>query len=180
MDGTGTKDRAQDARARLKITTTTWGALKRLYLKSERPRARRYGFVASIELTDVQSETHFTEQTSNLSLFGCHVDSEKFLPTGTRVRVRIVHLAATFTALGKVVYALSNAGIGVVFTEIDLNHQLILEKWIAQPRDSRGRPPERAARFWRASCQTLGRESGVSKKCRAICMLESGQLFHES
>lgn len=147
MDGTGTKDRAQDAKARLKIKTTTWGALKRLYLKSERPRARRYSFVASIELTDVQSETHFTEQTNNLSLFGCHVDSEKLLPTGTSVRVRIVRRGASFTALGKVVYALSNAGIGVVFTEIDFNHQLILEKWIAQLRGSKGPAPERAARF---------------------------------
>lgn len=179
MDGTGTNDRPQDGKARVKTTTTTWGALKRLYLKSERPRARRYSFVASIELTDMQSETHFTEQTSNLSLFGCHVDSQKLLSTGTRVRVRIVHLGASFIALGKVVYALSNAGIGVVFTEIDVNHQLILEKWIAQLRDSKGRAPERAARFWRASCQTLGGESGVAKKCGAICMLESGQLVHE-
>lgn len=147
MDGTGTKDRAQDAKARLKIKTTTWGALKRLYLKSERPRARRYSFVASIELTDVQSETHFTEQTTNLSLFGCHVDSEKLLAAGTRVRVRIVRRGASFIALGKVVYALSNAGIGVVFTEIDFNHKLILEKWIAQLRGSKGPAPERAARF---------------------------------
>ncbi len=52
----------------------------------------RYSFAASVELTDVHSETHFTEQTSNLSLFGCHVDSEKLLPAGTRVRVRIVRL----------------------------------------------------------------------------------------
>lgn len=147
MDGTGTNDRPQACEARLKTTTTTWGVLKRLYVKSERPRARRYGFVATIELTDLQSETRFTEQTSNLSLFGCHVESEKLLPAGTRVRVRIVRMGANFVALGKVVYGLSNAGIGVVFTEIDPNRQFILEKWIAQLRDSRGRAPKRAARF---------------------------------
>jgi len=147
MDGTGANDRAQDGKAPVKTTTTTWGALKSLYLKAERPRARRYSFAASIELTDLQLETRFTEQTSNLSLFGCHVDSEKLLPAGTRVRVRIVRMGASFVALGKVVYALSNAGMGVVFTEIDLNHQLILEEWIAQLRDSKGRTPERAARF---------------------------------
>jgi hypothetical protein len=147
MDGAGTNDRAQAAKARVKSTTTTWGALKRLYLKPERPRARRYSFVASIELTDLQSETHSTKQTSNLSLFGCHVDSEKLLSAWTRVRVRIVRMGASFVALGKVVYALSNSGIGVVFTEIDPNHQSILENWIAQLRDSKGRAPERAARF---------------------------------
>ena len=49
MDGTGTNDRA-----RFKTTTTTWATLKRLYLKPECPRARRYRFVASIELTGSQ------------------------------------------------------------------------------------------------------------------------------
>jgi|SRR5215472_707874 len=142
MDGTGTNDRAQDDKARLQ--TTTWAALKRLYLKPERPRARRYSFVASIELTDLQSETHFMEQTSNLSLFGCRVDTAKLLQTGIRIRVRIAHMGASFVALGRVVYALPNAGIGVVFTEIEPNHQFILEKWITQVR---GRAPERAARF---------------------------------
>ena len=106
MDGTGTNDRA-----RLKTTTTTWATLKTLYLKPECPRARRYRFVASIELTDLQSETHFTEQTSNLSLFGCHVDAG-MLSSGIRARVRIVHKSANFVALGKAVYALPNAGMG--------------------------------------------------------------------
>ena len=142
MDGTGTHDRA-----RLKTTTTTWAALKRLYLKPERPRARRYRFVASIELTDVQSETHSTEQTSNLSLFGCHVETGKVLPAGIRIRVRIVHKSANFVALGRVVYALPNGGIGVVFTEIEPHHQFILEEWIAQLRDRKRGAPERAARF---------------------------------
>ena len=166
MDGTGTNDRAQDYKARLKTTTTTWGALKKLYLKSERPRARRYSFVASIELTDLHSETHFTEQTSNLSLFGCHVDSEKFLPTGTRVRIRIVRMGASFIALGKVVYALSNAGIGVVFTEIDLNHQLILEKWIAQLRDGRGRAPVIRLSDYHCRRKWLAQELLVSTNAR--------------
>ena len=103
MDGAGTNDQAQDDMPRPKTTTTTWAALKRLYLKSERPRARRYAFVASIEFTDLQSETHFREQTSNLSLFGCHVDTGKLLPAGIRVRVRIVHRGASFVALGTVV-----------------------------------------------------------------------------
>lgn len=152
MDGTGTNDRAQDGKAQLRATPATWGTLKRLYLKSERPRARRYSFVASVELTDVQSETHFREQTSNLSLFGCHVDSGKLLPAGIRVRVRIVHTGASFVALGKIVYALPNAGMGVVFTEIEPNHQLVLEGWIAQVRDRPGRVPEKASRlYWRMS-----------------------------
>ena len=145
MDGTGTNYRAHEGKARLK--TTTWAALKRLYLKPERPRARRYSFVASVELTDVQSETRLTEQTGNLSLFGCRVDSEKLLPVGIRIRLRIMHMGASFVALGKVVYALPNAGIGVVFIEVEPKHQFLLEKWIAQLRDRERRAPERATRY---------------------------------
>lgn len=137
MDETGANGRPQDRKARVKTPTTSWGTIKKLYLKPERPRARRYTFAASIELTDVQSETHHTEQTSDLSLFGCRVDSLELLPAGIRVRVRIVHRGASFVALGKIVYALPNAGMGVVFTEIEPNYQLVLENWIAQLRDSR-------------------------------------------
>jgi hypothetical protein len=41
----------------------------------ERHRARRYSFHASIELTDLESETQTKEQTSYLSLFGGRVDT---------------------------------------------------------------------------------------------------------
>jgi len=104
--------------------------------KYERACARRYPFVASIELTDLQSETHIREQTSDLSLFGCHVDADHLLLTGTTVRIRIVHAGASFVALGKVAYAVSSTGMGVAFTKIEPNYQLVLDNWIGQLRDA--------------------------------------------
>jgi hypothetical protein len=101
----------------------------------ERPRARRYSFLASIELTDLQSETQTREQTSDLSLFGCRVDTVKPLVPGTKVRIKISHRGEHFEALGKVAYAQPNAGMGIVFTRIEPNDQLVLDKWIAEPRD---------------------------------------------
>jgi PilZ domain len=109
-----------------------------IQVQPERPRAHRYSFVASIELTDVQSETQTREQTSDLSLFGCHVDTREPLPTGTVVRIRIAHKGAKFAAFGRVAYARPNAGMGVVFTRIEGNNQSVLEKWIAEIRDKRG------------------------------------------
>ena len=79
-------------------------------MQSERPRARRYPFVAYIEITDVDSEAEIRAQTSNLSLFGCSVKAKELMPKGTIVRVRIVHVGTTFTALGKVAYARQGAG----------------------------------------------------------------------
>jgi hypothetical protein len=42
-------------------------------------RARRYPFVASVELTDLQSEVHIQERAIELSLYGCGV--AKLIPS---------------------------------------------------------------------------------------------------
>ena len=100
----------------------------------ERHRARRYSFHASIELIDLQSETLIREQTSDLSLFGCHVNTRKPLPPETKVRINIFHRSENFEALGKVIYARQNAGMGIFFTRIEPNGQSVLDKWIAELR----------------------------------------------
>jgi hypothetical protein len=103
-------------------------------LQVERTRARRYSFITSIELTDLQSETQTREQTSNLSLFGCHVDAGERLPTGTQVRVRIAHKGKIFEAVGRVANNQPNAGIGIRFIKVEENDQSVLEEWIAELR----------------------------------------------
>jgi hypothetical protein len=100
----------------------------------DRHRARRYPFQANIELTDVQSETQISGRTSDLSLFGCNVNTLKPLAPGTKIRIKIAHRNVNFEALGRVVYARSNGGIGIVFTSIQPNDQLVLDKWIAELR----------------------------------------------
>ena len=106
-------------------------------MQLERHRARRYSFHASIELTDLASETQTKAQTSDLSLFGCRVDTVKPLPAGTKVRIKISHRSESFEALGKVVYSRQNEGMGIHFTNIEPNDQLVLDKWIAERRDTR-------------------------------------------
>ncbi len=106
---------------------------------TEHPRARRYPFVVGIELTDVQSDAQIRERTSDLSVFGCHVDTLKLFPTGTKVRIRIAHRGANFAALGRVVYTGPNTGMGVAFTKIEQKDQLVLEKWIDELRDEEER-----------------------------------------
>lgn len=68
-------------------------------MKFERPRARRYPFVASIELTDLAIRDAHLEQTSDLNLFGCHVNTEEVLPTLTTVMLRISTQARTYGSL---------------------------------------------------------------------------------
>ena len=104
----------------------------------ERPRARRYPFAASIDLVDMESETETREQTKNLSVFGCQVTAQKPWPANTKIRLRIVHRGAIFVALGQVVNVRRNS-MGVVFTKIEQKDHAVLEKWLAQARDSHER-----------------------------------------
>jgi len=105
----------------------------------ERPRARRYPFAASIELVEMESESEIREQTTNLSVFGCQVNAQKTFAAGAKVRLRIIHRGAIFAALGQVVNVRRNS-MGVVFTKIEQKDQLILEKWLAEARDTKERP----------------------------------------
>ena len=103
-------------------------------MRIERPRARRYLFVATIELIDTQSEAKIQERTSDLSLYGCRVETHKPFSIGAKVRIKIAHMSANFVALGRVSYATSEGGMGVAFTRIEPNDQLVLEKWVEELR----------------------------------------------
>jgi PilZ domain len=91
--------------------------------------------VANVELVDLQSEVRFQERVTDLALYGCGVAASKHLPVGTKLRVRITSKGCTFSALSKVVYAISDGDVGIVFTKTEPNDQLILEKWISELRD---------------------------------------------
>ncbi len=97
-------------------------------------RARRYPFVANIELTDMQTETRIVERTIDLSLYGCRVQTQKPLSIGTKVRIRISHAAASFAALGRVAYVGPNGAMGLTFTDIDENNQSVLDEWVFEER----------------------------------------------
>jgi hypothetical protein len=62
------------------------------------------------------------------------VNTLKPLAAGAKVRIKIVHRGCSFQALGKVVYARLDAGMGIVFTGIQPNDQLVVANWIAELR----------------------------------------------
>jgi len=49
--------------------------------------------------------------------------------------IRIAYRSANFVALGKVSYTTSDGGMGIAFTQIQPNDQVILEKWVEGLRD---------------------------------------------
>jgi PilZ domain len=87
-------------------------------VRTECPRARCHWFVATVELTDQESEARIQERTIDLSLSGCRVEACKPFPTGTKVRIRTAHMSGNFVAIGRVSYATAECGMGIVFTRV--------------------------------------------------------------
>jgi PilZ domain len=104
-------------------------------IHTRQPRAKRYAFVAAVELTQVESSGQMREKTSDLSLFGCHVITATPWPIGTKVRVRISHKGAAFAATGNVAHVQPGAGMGILFTRIGPAEQTVLDRWLADLRD---------------------------------------------
>jgi len=103
-------------------------------MHSEIHRATRFPFAANVEVTDIRSERLVTGRTSDLSVFGCYVRTTNPFPVGTKIRLRITHEGASFSAFGKVVYFRPNTGMGLSFSKVEPTDQTILEKWIANLR----------------------------------------------
>ena len=98
-----------------------------------RPRSvPRYSVVVDVELTDVQSQAQIRGGTKDLSLFGCGVDTPQPFPQGTPVRIKLSHGGAHVVALGRVIYASPELGMGLAFTSVEQEVQRILEEWIAE------------------------------------------------
>jgi len=83
----------------------------------------------------VDADFQLKEKTTDLSLFGCHVATHNPWVTGTKVRIRISHNGASFSAVGTVAHVQPGVGMGILFTRIGPNEQMILDKWIAGLRD---------------------------------------------
>ena len=97
---------------------------------NQRRRASRFPLIASAEVIELTTNTHLRARISDLSFVGCYVDTTNFLPVGTEVRLHIAHNDTTFTALGVIAHCQPNMGMGVRFTDVQLDQHKILDKWL--------------------------------------------------
>ena len=111
------------------------GAPEEVFL-IERRQMTRYDFGAIAEVVDLDSRDAMIVVTRDLSLSGCFVETTTPLPKGTRVRVRITHSGEDFNALGNVTDNVTATGMGIVFTIVEPDYQWVLDRWIADLRES--------------------------------------------
>jgi hypothetical protein len=99
-----------------------------------RRRTPRYALAVDIEVTDIQADVQIKGRTNTLSRFGCGVDAEQLLPKGTRVRIKLSHNETEVKALARIVYSSSDLGMGLAFTIVEPQDEVILEWWVVEFR----------------------------------------------
>lgn len=101
------------------------------WLSREPRRSNRHSFIASAEIKDLGSRHKQVAITRDLSAGGCYVETVRPLPKGSRLRLRIKHAGAQFTAMARVTNDASEEGMGVEFIRVKTRDRAILEKWLA-------------------------------------------------
>src|ERR1700730_2019575 len=103
---------------------------------AERRRVPRIPFKATSVVAETGSSRVVVAQTSELSRFGCFVQTLKPYPQGTRVHLEIAESGTTFVASGVVAYV-TDDGMGVVFSMVESENYEVLAKWLTRtPRSS--------------------------------------------
>jgi hypothetical protein len=98
----------------------------------ERRRAPRYQLVAEAEIISPLSEVCLGAQTSDLSLFGCFMNTNFSLPLGTEIRLRLKHEQITLITSGVVARSEPSMGFGVSFTNMKEAQRILLQRWLQE------------------------------------------------
>lgn len=104
----------------------------------DRRTALRYPFTAAAEIFDARTKACVSGRCSDLGLGGCYIDTFSQFPAGSAVAVRMARDNQEFQADAIVAYSQLQMGMGLTFTEIARDQQMLLRSWIAELA---GEPP---------------------------------------
>lgn len=101
----------------------------------DRRYAIRYPFAADADLIDLESGTHSSGVTSDISLGGCFICTSKPLPIRTRARMTLSHKGKIAEGLVVVRIVKPRIGMGIEFIDLDPADHAVLSRWIEQLRN---------------------------------------------
>jgi PilZ domain-containing protein len=102
-------------------------------------QSNRCSFAATVQVKELGSWGQGLV-ARDLSAGGCFSKTAVPLAKGSRIRVRIEHSGAEFTAVGRVTDNISADRMGVEFVEMEPSDRAILERWLADERADRHSP----------------------------------------
>jgi hypothetical protein len=99
----------------------------------ERRRAPRRPFGGVAEISTGFSDDHIVGLATELGRFGCFVRTQKSIPAGTKVSLKITHHGDECVTPGEVVHVLAQKGIGIKFEPATPRDEAMLEDWLSRP-----------------------------------------------
>ena len=96
----------------------------------ERRQTPRYAFSASAEIVEKATGKRTYAKVTEIGLFGCYVEIENYLPSGSRVTVKLYTTADFFEAEATVVYSRPDSGVGLAFREVKPHFVPTLQGWL--------------------------------------------------
>src|SRR2546425_4363832 len=108
-------------------------------MPQERRRTPRYPFIADAEVHDDASGTTVKTRIRELSLYGCYVDMDNPLPTGTPITIKINTAGGSLETSGKNVYFTpkdltcgrgAGSGIGGGFFLVRVQSPIVLKEGV--------------------------------------------------
>jgi len=103
--------------------------------EADRRSHPRYAFTAAVEVIATEPGERLKTRVRDLSQQGCNVDTDNPFPLGTVTEVRIRKGAESFEAHARVVYIQPGKGMGLMFTVVEPQQFVTLNKWIAESRE---------------------------------------------
>jgi hypothetical protein len=95
----------------------------------------RYAFTAAVEVVADEPGARLKTRVRDLSQQGCNVDTDSPFALGTVTDVRIAKGAELFEAHARVVYNQPGKGMGLMFTVVEPQQLVTLNRWIAESRE---------------------------------------------
>jgi c-di-GMP-binding flagellar brake protein YcgR len=96
----------------------------------DRRYAIRYPFAADADLIDLESGTHTSGVTCDISLGGCFICTSKPLPLRSRARMTLTHKGKFVEGLVVVRIVKPRIGMGIEFVDLSSADQQTLSRWI--------------------------------------------------
>lgn len=111
----------------------------------ERRRSLRIPFTAGVVAVEPRSQTEIDAHTTDLSAYGCYVDTMSPLPAQTEIDLRLTRNGKSFHTRARVMYCQAGVGMGLLFTEIAPEERPMIERWFAELRGESAPEPQAAA-----------------------------------
>ena len=102
-------------------------------------RTPRFPCSAAAEL--MWNESTELTRVTELSRYGCYLETSRPLPPGTRVTLKIMDKGQFFEATATVLYARPTLGMGVAFRDVKSIFQIILEDWLRESLERQSKRP---------------------------------------